>query len=35
MGVIRFLLNGAAPGWLAGQVLKGLGFGVLGNRMGV
>ena len=34
MGVIRFLLNGAAPGWLAGQVLKGLGFGVLGNRMG-
>ena len=34
MGVIRFLLNRAAPGWLAGQVMKGLGFGVLGNMMG-
>ena len=34
MGGIRFLLHGAAPGWLAGQVRKRLGFVVPGNRMG-
>jgi uncharacterized membrane protein YeaQ/YmgE (transglycosylase-associated protein family) len=31
MNVIWFLLIGAVAGWLAGQVMKGGGFGVLGN----
>jgi uncharacterized membrane protein YeaQ/YmgE (transglycosylase-associated protein family) len=34
MGVIRFLLIDAAPVSLAGQVMKGRGFGVLGNMIG-
>jgi uncharacterized membrane protein YeaQ/YmgE (transglycosylase-associated protein family) len=34
MGVIRFLLIGAASGWRAGQVMKRRGFGVLGNMIG-
>lgn len=31
MNFIWFLLIGAAAGWLAGQIMKGSGFGVLGN----
>lgn len=31
MTVIWFLLIGAVAGWLAGVVMKGRGFGVLGN----
>ena len=31
MELIWFLLIGAAAGWLAGQFMKGRGFGVLGN----
>ena len=31
MNVIWFLIVGAVAGWLAGQVMKGRGFGVLGN----
>ena len=31
MNVIWFLLIGAVAGWLAGQVMKGRGFGVVGN----
>jgi uncharacterized membrane protein YeaQ/YmgE (transglycosylase-associated protein family) len=31
MHLIWFLIIGAAAGWLAGQVMKGRGFGVLGN----
>lgn len=31
MTVIWFLLIGAVAGWLAGLVMKGRGFGVLGN----
>ena len=29
--IIVFLLIGAAAGWLAGQILKGGGFGAVGN----
>jgi len=29
--IIVFLLVGAVAGWLAGQLMKGAGFGLLGN----
>ncbi len=31
MSIIYFLLIGAAAGWLAGQFMKGKGFGLIGN----
>ncbi len=31
MSLIYFLLIGAAAGWLAGHVMKGKGFGLVGN----
>ncbi len=31
MSLVYFLLIGAAAGWLAGQFMKGKGFGVVGN----
>ncbi len=31
MELIYFLLIGAAAGWLAGQFMKGKGFGMVGN----
>ncbi len=31
MSLITFLIVGALAGWLAGQITKGKGFGVLGN----
>lgn len=31
MNLIYFLLIGLAAGWLAGQFMKGKGFGLLGN----
>ncbi len=31
MGLIIFLLIGAAAGWLAGNIMRGGGFGLLGN----
>ncbi len=31
MSLIWFLLIGLAAGWLAGQILKGSGFGTMGN----
>ena len=31
MDFIWFLLIGAVAGWLAGQIMKGSGFGMLGN----
>ena len=31
MGFITFLIVGALAGWLAGKIMKGRGFGVLGN----
>jgi uncharacterized membrane protein YeaQ/YmgE (transglycosylase-associated protein family) len=31
MSILWFLIIGAAAGWLAGQVMKGRGFGVVGN----
>ena len=31
MSIIYFLLIGALAGWLAGQIMKGRGFGLLGN----
>ena len=31
MALIWFLIIGAIAGWLAGQIMKGRGFGVLGN----
>jgi len=30
-GLIIILLIGAGAGWLAGQIVKGFGFGLLGN----
>ena len=30
-GVIAFLVIGAVAGWLAGKVMKGSGFGLVGN----
>ena len=31
MGIILYLVIGAVAGWLAGLIMKGRGFGVLGN----
>jgi len=31
MNIILFLLIGIAAGWLAGQIMKGKGFGLVGN----
>ena len=31
MELLYFLLVGAAAGWLGGQIMKGSGFGLLGN----
>lgn len=31
MGLIVFLIIGAIAGWLAGQILQGSGYGLLGN----
>lgn len=31
MNLIIFLLIGALAGWLAGQIMQGSGFGILGN----
>jgi uncharacterized membrane protein YeaQ/YmgE (transglycosylase-associated protein family) len=31
MNFLWFILLGAAAGWLAGQIMKGGGFGLLGN----
>ena len=31
MNFLYFLLLGAAAGWLAGKIMKGSGFGLLGN----
>lgn len=31
MGFLWWILTGAIAGWLAGQLLKGKGFGILGN----
>lgn len=31
MGIIVFILVGAMAGWLAGQLMKGSGFGLSGN----
>lgn len=31
MNFVWFILIGAAAGWLAGQLTKGRGFGIIGN----
>lgn len=31
MGFLWFLIIGAVAGWLAGQIMKGGGFGIVGN----
>ena len=31
VGIILYLIIGALAGWIAGQIMKGRGFGVLGN----
>ncbi len=31
MSLLYFLIIGAVAGWLAGQIMKGKGFGLLGN----
>lgn len=31
MGIIWFILIGLVAGWLAGQIMKGSGFGVIGD----
>lgn len=33
MQIVYFLLIGALAGWLAGQMMKGRGFGVAGNMV--
>ena len=33
MNLIWFLIIGAAAGWLAGKIMKGGGFGLLGNLL--
>ena len=33
MGLIAFLFIGAVSGWLAGKLIKGGGFGLIGNIM--
>lgn len=32
-GLIGFLIIGLVAGWLAGQIMKGKGFGLLGNMI--
>lgn len=32
-GLIIFLIVGAVAGWLAGLIVKGYGFGILGNMV--
>jgi uncharacterized membrane protein YeaQ/YmgE (transglycosylase-associated protein family) len=31
MNIVWFLIIGAVAGWLAGQIMKGKGFGIIGN----
>ncbi|MCK5856377.1 MAG: GlsB/YeaQ/YmgE family stress response membrane protein [Bacteroidales bacterium] len=31
MGILAFLFIGAVSGWLAGKIMKGEGFGLIGN----
>ena len=31
MDIILFLLLGALAGWIAGKIMKGSGFGIIGN----
>ena len=31
MGIIAWIIDGAIAGWLAGLIVKGAGFGLLGN----
>jgi len=33
MGIIAFLIIGAIAGWLAGKIIRGGGFGILGNMV--
>ena len=33
MGILTWLIVGAIAGWLAGQVTKGRGFGLIGNMV--
>ncbi|HEX9637054.1 MAG TPA: GlsB/YeaQ/YmgE family stress response membrane protein [Acidobacteriota bacterium] len=33
MGLLMFLLIGAIAGWLAGNIMKGGGFGLIGNMV--
>ncbi len=33
MEIVYFLVIGAVVGWLAGQIVKGRGFGLLGNMV--
>jgi uncharacterized membrane protein YeaQ/YmgE (transglycosylase-associated protein family) len=33
MGIIAFLIIGAIAGWLAGKIIRGGGFGLIGNMV--
>lgn len=33
MEIVYFLIIGAVAGWLAGQLMKGRGFGIVGNMV--
>jgi uncharacterized membrane protein YeaQ/YmgE (transglycosylase-associated protein family) len=33
MGIIAFLIIGAVAGWLAGKIMRGGGFGLIGNMV--
>ena len=33
MGIIWFILIGIVAGWLAGQIVKGSGFGIIGDMV--
>ena len=33
MGIIGFLIIGLIAGWLAGKIMRGGGFGLIGNRI--
>lgn len=33
MGIVWFILIGIVAGWLAGQIVKGSGFGVIGDMV--
>ena len=33
MGIVIWLLVGAVAGWLAGMIVKGYGFGLIGNMV--